>query len=162
MANFLANVALKNEDVTLTGVSIVEVKARPTILDNVYIWQVFADDDDILRFIQFIYDYDGQKIDCNALVEVVDDRETVFRNDMVQLETNEIPRGLVELEGMFSHSDSHLHQESTTKLEELEEVNLGTESLPKLVYIGKILPPHVRTSLINLLRRYKHVFFLAL
>ena len=60
------------------------------------------------------------------MVEVVDNRETMFGNDLVQLETNEIPKGLVELEGMFSYSDSHLHQQSTTKLDELEEVNLGT------------------------------------
>lgn len=43
-------------------------------------------------------------------------------------------------------------------MEELEEVNLGTELSPKLVYIGKKLPSHVRTNLINLLKRYKHVF----
>lgn len=126
MADVLANVALNNDDITLTGISIVEIKDRPAIPDNVYNWQVFVDDEDILRFIQYIDDYDGHKIDCNALVEVVEDREIVFGNDMVYLETNEIPKGLVELEGMFSHSDSHLHQQSTTKLDELEEVNFGT------------------------------------
>lgn len=109
MADFLANVALKNDDATLTGISTVEIKSRPAIPDNVYNWQVFADDEDILRFIQCVDDYDGQKIDCNALVEVVDNRETVFGNDVVQLETNEIPKGLVELESMFIYNDSHLH-----------------------------------------------------
>ncbi|GLJ21637.1 hypothetical protein SUGI_0402860 [Cryptomeria japonica] len=106
MADFLANVALKNDDATLTGISTVEIKSRPAIPDNVYNWQVFADDEDILR-------------------------EIVFGNDLVQLETNEIPKGLVELEIMFSYNDNHLHQQSTTKLEELEEVNLGIESSPK-------------------------------
>lgn len=119
MADFLANVALKNDDATLTNISTVEIKSRPPIPDNVYNWQVFANDEDILRFIQCIDDYDGQKIDCNALVEVIDNRETVFSNDLFHLETNEIPKGLVELEGMFNYNDSHLHQQSTTKLEEL-------------------------------------------
>ncbi|GLJ50226.1 hypothetical protein SUGI_1069180 [Cryptomeria japonica] len=96
MADFLANVALKNDDATLTGISTVEIKSRPAIPDNLYNWQVFADDEDILRFIQCVDDYDGQKIDCNALVQVVDNREIVFGNDLVQLETNEIPKGLVE------------------------------------------------------------------
>lgn len=137
---------------------LLEIKARPAILDNVYNWQVFQDDDDIMRFVQCTNEYDGQKIDCNALVEVVDDQETVFGNDIVQLETNEIPKGLVELEGMFSYNDSHLHQKSTTRLEELEEVNLGTESPPKLVYIGKNLAPHIKANLIKLLQKYKHVF----
>ncbi|XP_057832816.2 uncharacterized protein LOC131043604 [Cryptomeria japonica] len=38
MLDFLANVALKNDDVTLTGVSILEIKAIPAIQNNVYNW----------------------------------------------------------------------------------------------------------------------------
>ena len=40
----------------------------------------------------------------------------------------------------------------------MEEINLGTTKAPKKVYIGKKLSPEVSKSLIDLLKRYRHVF----
>ncbi|XP_059078084.1 uncharacterized protein LOC131876658 [Cryptomeria japonica] len=53
MAEFLANISLKDNDITLTGISEVEIKVRPSVLDNLYNWQVFQDDVDLLKFLQF-------------------------------------------------------------------------------------------------------------
>ena len=40
----------------------------------------------------------------------------------------------------------------------MEEVNLSTTEAPKNVCIGKKLSPKIRRSLIDLLRKYRHVF----
>lgn len=48
MVDFLANVALKGNPITLVGIYKVEVKTRPSIPNNIYSWQVFNDDDDFL------------------------------------------------------------------------------------------------------------------
>lgn len=44
MADFLANVALKRDDMTLVGVSQIEFKMRLVVPDNIYSWKVFNDD----------------------------------------------------------------------------------------------------------------------
>ena len=41
---------------------------------------------------------------------------------------------------------------------DLEEVNLGTKETPKKLYIGKKLSPKIRQGLMDLLRKYRHVF----
>lgn len=51
-------------------------------------------------------------------------------NEIVQLPSNHIPKGLVELEGMFKINDGYLSQKSNTKMEDLEEINLGYETSP--------------------------------
>ena len=51
MADLLANIAIKLDDVTFAGLSKVEVQTRPIVPDNVQNWQVFEDDMDILRFL---------------------------------------------------------------------------------------------------------------
>ena len=51
MADLLANIAIKLNDVTFAGLSKVEVQTRPSVPDNVQNWQVFEDHSDILRFL---------------------------------------------------------------------------------------------------------------
>lgn len=41
MEDFLASVALKENDVTLNGVSEVEIKVKPSVPDNLYNRQIF-------------------------------------------------------------------------------------------------------------------------
>lgn len=50
MEYFLANIALKRDDITLVRVSQVEFKTRPTILDNIYSWKFFNGDTDLIKF----------------------------------------------------------------------------------------------------------------
>lgn len=44
------------------------------------------------------------------------------------------------------------------ELEELDEINLGINEAPKKVYIGKKMSSTMRKPLIELLRKYMHVF----
>lgn len=155
--DFLANIALRQYDVTMANISEVEIKVRPSIPDNVYNWQVFEDDDDLVKFLQCIDKYDAQEIDFNAFVENVDGKDMVFGKEVVQLKTNKIPRGLVALERVFDGSDAPTKTLIVEK-DNLEEINLGTEHSPIKVYIGKKISPRVRDMLIALLRKYRHVF----
>ena len=62
------------------------------------------------------------------------------------------------MESAFDNQDRIISNEKGDKLQELEDINLGTTDSPKKVYIGKTLNPDIKRSLIDLLRRFRHVF----
>jgi len=157
MADFLANVAIRPDDITLSGVTNVEVKIRPAVPENICSWQVFNDDRDLLKFLHCIDEYENQEIDFQAFVETIDGKETLVGKEIIQLRTNKIPRGLVALERAFDSKDKLVTRTSPTNKEDLEEINLGTSQAPQKVYIGKQLKPHIRSMRIALLKKYKHV-----
>lgn len=72
--------------------------------------------------------YESQEIDCNALVQVVDNKETIFGNEVVQLKTNKMPKGLVALERVFDGNDRMNTNVISTKNGYLEEVNLRIDN----------------------------------
>ena len=84
-------------------------------------------------------------------MENIDGKDTIFGNEVVQLKTNKIPRGLVVLETVFDNQDRSKVESKELDHENLEEVNLGTRESPKNVYIGKKLSPKIRYALIGLL-----------
>ena len=158
MEDLLENVAIKPGDISFAGVSTIEVQNRPSVPDNVHSWQVFEDEKDILNFLLNEDKYHGQELDCSAWVETVDGKETIFGQEILQLKNNKVPKGLVVLESAFDNQDRIISNAKGDKPQELEEINLGTTDSPKKVYIGKNLNPDIRRSLINLLRRFRHVF----
>ena len=62
------------------------------------------------------------------------------------------------LENIFDNQDRVNPGTKDPKSQELEEINLCTNEAPKKVYIGQNFPIEVRIPLINLLRKYRHVF----
>ena len=135
MADLLTNIAIKPDDVTFAGLSKVEVQTRPSIPKNVQNWQVFEDDKEILRFLNYENVLSRQEIDCAAYVENIDGKDTIFGQEVVQLKTNKIPRGVVFLETVFDNHDRSKVEDKGPNVEDLEEVNLGTREAPKNVYI---------------------------
>ena len=97
-------------------------------------------------------------MDYSTFVETIDGKDTTFRNEIIQLKTSKVPKGLVVLEILFDNQDRVHPDAKDKKPEELEEKNLGINEAPKKVYISKKLSPTIRKSLIKLLRKYKHVF----
>lgn len=158
MADLLANIEINPIDITFASLSKVKTGARPSILDNILKWQVFEDDQDILRFMNCEDKYHGQELDCLALVEIVEGKEVVLGNEFIQLKINKVPRALVVLETMFDNQERVQMDTKKRGQMALEEVNLGTRETPKNVYIGKKMSQQVRKSLIELLRRFRHVF----
>lgn len=63
---------------TLNGISEAEIKVKPSIPDNLYIWQIFQDDADLLNFLQCVDHYEAQAINFNDFVEEIDEKETLF------------------------------------------------------------------------------------
>ena len=51
MADLLANISVKPDDVTFASLSKVEVQTRPFVPNNVQNWKLFEDDKEILRFL---------------------------------------------------------------------------------------------------------------
>ena len=47
----------------------------------------------------------GQEIDCATYVENLNGKDTIFGQEVVQLNTNKIPKGLVVLETIFDNQD---------------------------------------------------------
>ena len=103
MADLLANVAIKPKDISFARISQIEVQSRPPIPDNIENWQVFEDDKDIINFLLNEDKYHGQEMDCSDLIETIDGKETIFGQEIVQLKTNKVPKGLVVLESIFDN-----------------------------------------------------------
>lgn len=65
---------------------------------------------------------------------------------------------MVTLERVFDGLDRSNIKQASSHKEDLEKINIGTNNVPKKVYIGMKMKPHVRAMLISLLRKYRHVF----
>lgn len=91
-------------------------------------------------------------------MEIVDGKEIIFDQEILQLKTNKMPKGLVMLESVFDNHDRFKSEVKSSKTDDLEEINLGTEEAPKKVYIGRNVSPFIKKTLVSLLRKYRHVF----
>lgn len=126
MADLLENIALRPEDITFARISKIEIQTRPSVPDNIENWQFFNDDDDILRFLHCVIEYENQEIDFSYFLRIEDDKETNFGKEVIQLKKNKIPKGLVVLERVFDSQDKAKVVTTIPHPEDLEEVNLGT------------------------------------
>ena len=92
------------------------------------------------------------------LVKMIDGKETIFGQKVIQLKINKVPKGLVVLENKFENQGRVRPGATDYRPQELQEINLGTNEAPKKVYIGQNLSTKIRKPLIDLLRKYRHVF----
>ena len=97
---------------------------------------MFEDDKYIVNFSLNEDKYHGQELDCNDLVETIDGKQTILGQEVIQLKTNKVPKGLVILENMFDNQDREKPGVKDCKPQELEEINLGTNEAPNKDYIG--------------------------
>lgn len=91
-------------------------------------------------------------------METIDGKDTIFDEEVVQLKKNKIPKGLVVLETIFDNHGRSKTSEKEHDVKDLEEINLGSQEEPKEVYVGRKLSPKIRKTLVDLLRKYGHVF----
>lgn len=71
---------------------------------------------------------------------------------------NKILNGLVTLKRVFDGPDISNVKQSSAHKEDLEEISLGKNTTTKKLYIGRMMKPYVRTMLIALFQKYRHVF----
>ena len=80
-------------------------KYRPSLPDNVKFWKVFENDDELSKFLQLVDEFSDIHIDQENLnmeeSQQLKLKDKVVDQNIVQLPSNYIPRGLVPLEEIF-------------------------------------------------------------
>jgi hypothetical protein len=140
----------------------VEIRYRPSVPDNVKHWKVFEDDQEIEKFLQSISDFSALHID-EDLDEEPDHHpgelsDKVADHQIIQLPSNDIPKGLIPLERLFDGNDVAVKGRITGDDADTAECNIGTPEEPKLVKLSKSLTEEQRTGYTDLLREFADVF----
>jgi ribonuclease HI len=145
-----------------TDRSEVEIRYRPSILDNVKHWKVFEDDQEIEKFLQSIDDFSALHID-----EDLDEEPShhpgelsnkVSDHHIIQFPSNHIPKGLIPLERLFDGNDVAVKGRISGDDSHTAECNIGTPEEPKLVKLSKSLIEEQRIGYTDLLREFADVF----
>ena len=92
-----------------------EINFRPSILDNVDQWKVFKDDEQLLRFIHNIQEFEGGKISYQKEGKKYQECEDNVRNH--------IPSSLIAFENLFNRQDHHKKQKESIKFGDYMEIN---------------------------------------
>ena len=87
----------------------VELTFRPFVPDNLEHWQVFEDDDQIIRFMENSKEFIDSQI--NFLVDSMD-------LEVVNLQNNTLPKGCVPLENLFDRHDVFKRKKSSKQIDE--------------------------------------------
>lgn len=135
----------------------VEMIHRPSVPDNDRHWKVFDDDGKIIAFLE------GRPPFSDLKFEGSRNHNGTPRDDpeVIQLEGNVIPRGLVTLEILFDKEDRRKEKVEDTKSSNCsgyEKVNIGSEGIPKMVLIGKDLTSEEKEEFMKFLKAYQDIF----
>ena len=76
------------------------------------------------------------------------DGKTSYENlivgqDIIDLKTNHIPKGVVPLERLFDNNDVYLRSSGKIEAENTVDCNIGTFTNPKNIKISKSLPAKI-------------------
>lgn len=136
----------------------IELVSAPCILDNITNFQVFQDDQHILKFIMCNGHFKGQEID-DAPNNKLEDDELEDEDRILNLKTNTIPKGMIKLECIFDHDESTLNRRIVQEkgIEECNSYNLGIDEDPRRVRIEKACNAQEREDMLKLLIEYKDV-----
>jgi ribonuclease HI len=113
----------------------VEVKYKPSILNNVKYWKVFEDDLELKKILEAVDEFSALHIDHDHDLEITPHADVflnkIANHHIVQLPRNHIPKGLVPLEILFDGNDVALKGKVSTDDVDIIECNVGTEKDPK-------------------------------
>jgi hypothetical protein len=93
-------------------------------LDNLEHWQVFEDDDQIIRFMENSKEFTDSQI--NFLADSMN-------LEVVNLQNNTLPKGCIPLENLFDRHDVFKRKKPSKQADEALEFNIGTEIDPRMV-----------------------------
>ena len=113
-------------------------------------WQVFHDDEQILKFIHNIEEFSNFNVSFQE-----EGKEYQGEGDQFD---NPVPRGLVGLEQFFVRHDGRKNNIDSMKPGDYIEINIESDKNPKLIKIGKGTSEKERNDLINLVKEYRDVF----
>ena len=97
-----------------------EINFRPSIPDNVKHWQVFKDDEQILKFINSIDEFSNFKANEQEQGKEYQKEGNQFNNPM--------PHGFVALENIFDRQDRRKNNIDQMKPGDYIEVNIGSKN----------------------------------
>ena len=143
----------------------IEVKYRPSILNNADHWQVLENDEQINRFLQMSGEFENLKIDQENMNDKKENIETeptyltqLAGKDIIQLKSNSFPRGLVPLEDIFYSNDVAKSPKVSPRDDKVEECKIGTKADLKVIKISKNLTKESREKHIKLIKEFHDVF----
>jgi hypothetical protein len=126
-----------------------EVLFRPSVPDNLEHWQVFEDDDQIIRFMENNKEFTDSQV---AFLDHSMDLE------VINLQSNTLPKGCILLENLFDRHDVFKGKRTNKQDEEALEFNIGTEMDPRMVKIGKGTTEKERNEILALIREFIDTF----
>jgi hypothetical protein len=126
-----------------------EVLFRPSVPDNLEHWQVFEDDNQIIRFME------NNKEFIDSQVAFLADSMDL---EVINLQSNTLPKGCVPLENLFDRHDVFKGKRANKQAEEALEFNIGTEMDPRMVKIGKGTTEKERKEILALIREFRDTF----
>ena len=126
-----------------------EVLFRPSVPDNLEYWQVFEDDDQIIRFMENNKEFTDSQITFLA---------DSMNLEVINLQSNTLPKGCVPLENLFDRHDVFKGKRANKQAEEALEFNIGTEIDPRMVKIGKGTTEKERKEILALIREFRDTF----
>jgi ribonuclease HI len=136
-------------DVPLQNLCKMEVLFRPSILDNLKHWQVFEDDDQIIRFMENSREFTYSQV--NFFANSMD-------LDVVNLQNKTLPKGCVPLEHLFDRHNVFKGKKPKKQIDEALEFNIGREMDPRIVKIGKGTTEKERMEILEIIREFKDTF----
>jgi hypothetical protein len=134
----------------IKGKGKLEIIFRPSVPDNVDHWQVFKDDEQILRFIHNVQEFSGFNVSYKE-----EGKDYIEEDNPIK---NPVPRGITSLENIFDRHDMHKKKKEVIKPGSYIEINIGTEEVPRFIKIGKGTSEKERKELISLVQEYRDVF----
>jgi len=133
----------------------IQMKYRPAIPDNVKNWGVFSDDKEIERFLQVVEEFGYNEIDQDNLNEEVNSKDLlkeITGHKILELKTNQIPKGLVPLERLFQDHDVPLKVSNKENESDVIDVNIGIENEPRIIKLSKALSDEERERYMKLMK----------
>ena len=138
------------------------MKYRPSVPDNVHHWRFFDDDDKLNRFLQVIDEFSEMQIDQenDALEENPQSqlRNKIGKDNIVQLPSNHIPKGLIPLEILFDQNDVPYKAAQKEYQSAVCKHDIGSPGQPRYVNLCTHLSANQSDEYCNLMRQFADVF----
>ena len=78
--------------------------------------------------------------------------------DIIQLNSNFIPKGLIPLEKLFDRNDVAKNPKVQPQEDESHDHNIGTKDQPKIVKLSKALPIEEKSKYVEIMKKNSDVF----
>lgn len=144
----------------------IEVRYKPSILDNLKHWKVFEDDEQSKICIQAIEEFSCLHIDeeynettiGSIVYSKTSFKQKITNHDIIQLSKNHVPKGLVHLEILFDQNDVIKPSMLNSQQVDVQDCNIGTKEEVRNIEFSTTLPQEIKDKYVKLFKEYKGMF----